>query len=185
MASGTYLPCWAVRSSAAKKETSPATEEKSPAEEASLSEEASPAEEIGLLEEKRPAEEPKSPAEETSPAEEPKSPAEEASLSEGMSVSPDAAGDIIGCVGLLLYREFPSPDNATGRCAFVTNLFVSPQARHHGVGYALMNWATQEARRRQCGKIFLEVNPPAQGIFSALGYQAMDGYLRLPADEEP
>lgn len=84
-----------------------------------------------------------------------------------------------GCVALLLHDEMPAPDNATGRCAYVTNLFVMPPWRGHGAGYALMQWATQEALRRGCGKIFLEANPPAQGIFSALGYEEMGGYLRL------
>jgi hypothetical protein len=33
----------------------------------------------------------------------------------------------IGCGGLCLYNEMPSPDNPTGKCAYLMNVYVRPE----------------------------------------------------------
>ena len=41
-------------------------------------------------------------------------------------------GEIVGCGGLCLYDEMPSPDNPTGHCAYLMNIYVRPEHQGHG-----------------------------------------------------
>ena len=34
---------------------------------------------------------------------------------------------VIGCGGICFYREMPSPDNLTGKCAYLMNIYTPPQ----------------------------------------------------------
>ena len=43
-------------------------------------------------------------------------------------------GEIVGCGGLCLYDEMPSPDNPTGHCAYLMNIYVRPEHQGHGTG---------------------------------------------------
>ena len=38
-------------------------------------------------------------------------------------------GEIVGCGGVCLYDEMPSPDNPNGRCAYLMNIYVLPSRR--------------------------------------------------------
>jgi ribosomal-protein-alanine acetyltransferase len=77
---------------------------------------------------------------------------------------PDDA--ITGYAGLL------APDGS-GQ-ADIQTIAVSPDARRHGIGRALMVALLAEARRRRATEVFLEVradNPNAQALYASLGFQ--------------
>lgn len=40
--------------------------------------------------------------------------------------------EIVGCGGICLYHEMPSPDNLNGKCAYLMNIYTRPQFRGHG-----------------------------------------------------
>ena len=42
--------------------------------------------------------------------------------------------EIVGCGGICLYHEMPSPDNLNGKCAYLMNIYTRPQFRGHGIG---------------------------------------------------
>jgi ribosomal-protein-alanine N-acetyltransferase len=57
--------------------------------------------------------------------------------------------------------------------AEVLTLAVVPERRQQGVGAALIREAAAEARRREAGRLFLEVstrNPAARGLYQSLGF---------------
>ena len=35
--------------------------------------------------------------------------------------------EIVGCGGICLYHEMPSPDNLNGKCAYLMNIYTRPQ----------------------------------------------------------
>lgn len=91
------------------------------------------------------------------------------------------AGDtVIGCGGVCLYREMPSPDNPSGQCAYLMNIYTLPACRHSGAGRAIVTWLRQKARDRGIRKIYLESAAPARGFYKKLGFTDMDGYMQAP-----
>jgi ribosomal-protein-alanine N-acetyltransferase len=75
-------------------------------------------------------------------------------------------GRLSGYAGLL------SPRGASD--ADIQTIAVAPDARRHGLGRALMNALTAEARERGARQLFLEVradNPGAQTLYDSLGFE--------------
>jgi ribosomal-protein-alanine N-acetyltransferase len=58
--------------------------------------------------------------------------------------------------------------------ADIQTIAVSPDARRHGLGRALVVALLDEARARQSGEVFLEVradNPTARALYESLGFE--------------
>ena len=85
----------------------------------------------------------------------------------------------IGCGALCLYDEMPSPDNPTGLCAYLMNMYTVPAARKQGVAGVLVDWLVEYARKAGAGKIYLETTDDARGVYSARGFIEMEDYLKL------
>ena len=85
----------------------------------------------------------------------------------------------IGCGALCLYDEMPSPDNPSGRCAYLMNMYTVPAARRRGVAGALVDWLVAYAREAGAGKIYLETTDEARGVYAARGFVDMEDYLKL------
>jgi GNAT superfamily N-acetyltransferase len=88
-------------------------------------------------------------------------------------------GEIIGCGGVCLYHEMPSPDNASGRCAYLMNIYVQPQYRKHGYGRLVTEWLIGHAKEQGITKIYLEASTAGKLMYKHLGFSEMEGYLKL------
>ncbi|MCD7881693.1 MAG: GNAT family N-acetyltransferase [Clostridiales bacterium] len=89
-----------------------------------------------------------------------------------------AGGEIVGCGGVCLYREMPSPDNPSGKCGYLMNIYTVPAMRQQGVGKKVVQWLVQEAKDRGAEKIYLEASEQAYPLYRSLGFQDMKGYLK-------
>ncbi len=89
-----------------------------------------------------------------------------------------AGGKIVGCGGVCLYREMPSPDNPGGKCGYLMNIYTVPAMRQQGVGKKTVQWLVQEAQRWGAEKIYLEASEQAYPLYRSLGFQDMKGYLK-------
>ena len=49
-------------------------------------------------------------------------------------------GETIGCGGLCLHDEMPSPDNPLGRCAYLMNIYVREGHRGEGAGKKIVRY---------------------------------------------
>ena len=85
----------------------------------------------------------------------------------------------IGCGGLCLYDEMPSPDNPTGRCAYLMNIYVRPEYRGEGYGKDIVTWLIREAQILGITKIYLESSACAKPMYSQLGFMDMKDYMKL------
>lgn len=71
----------------------------------------------------------------------------------------------------------------------IANLAVTQASRGCGVGTALVEASLAEARRRQCGTLFLEVresNAPARRLYARHGFEEVGrrrGYYRHPTED--
>lgn len=102
-------------------------------------------------------------------------------LANGTHIAVIAGMDVhdVGCASVCLQRELPSPDNPTGLCAYVMNVYVRPQARRHGVAHAMVRYLTDKARNLGCGKIWLESTDSALSIYTDLGFEPQKHIMKL------
>ncbi len=88
-------------------------------------------------------------------------------------------GEVIGCGGVCLYQEMPSPDNPSGGCACLMNIYTRPAFRGHGVGRRIVEWLIAQARQRGITKIYLEASASGRPLYEKMGFSDMSGYLQL------
>ncbi|MCC8161672.1 MAG: GNAT family N-acetyltransferase, partial [Lachnospiraceae bacterium] len=83
------------------------------------------------------------------------------------------------------YQEMPSPDNLTGRCAYLMNVYTIPAMRRRGIRKVVVEWLLQEAKRCGAGKIYLEASESAYPLYKEIGFCEMDGYLKYMKEDAP
>jgi len=88
-------------------------------------------------------------------------------------------GVIIGCGGICLYSEMPSPDNPSGRCAYLMNIYTREAFRSAGVGRKTVAWLIGKAREQEITKIYLESTDGARSMYEGLGFVPIGNYLKL------
>ena len=86
---------------------------------------------------------------------------------------------IVGCGGMCLYQEMPSPDNPNGKCAYRMNIYARPQFRRHGIGNTVVRWLIRQAQRRGITKIYLETSEDGRPLYQEIGFTDMSGYMKL------
>ena len=85
----------------------------------------------------------------------------------------------VGCGAICLHDEMPSPDNRSGSCAYIMNVYTRQEARGKGVASAVMARLVEEARRMGAEKIYLEASDMATPLYASLGFAPMEGMMRL------
>lgn len=83
-----------------------------------------------------------------------------------------------GCGAVCLSEELPSPDNPTGKCAYLMNIYVRKGSRNHGMAHKIVERLILEARKRGCGKIYLESTPEAKPVYTSLGFKDMPDMMK-------
>ena len=87
-------------------------------------------------------------------------------------------GEECGCGGVCLTDELPSPDNPSGRCAYLMNIYVREAFRNRGVAHLIVTHLIEEAKRRGCGKIYLESTADGKPVYTSLGFKDMPDMMK-------
>lgn len=87
-------------------------------------------------------------------------------------------GVACGCGAICLGSELPSPDNPTGRCAYLMNIYVRKAFRKHGVAHVIVRRLIDEAKARGCEKIYLETTPDGRPVYASLGFRDMPDMMK-------
>lgn len=88
-------------------------------------------------------------------------------------------GEDCGCGAVCLTEELPSPDNPSGRCAYLMNIYVREGYRNKGIAHAIVGRLVEEVRKRQCGKIYLESTPDGRPVYQSIGFRDMPDMMKL------
>lgn len=88
-------------------------------------------------------------------------------------------GTILGCGGVCFQQEMPSPDNPSGQCAYLMNIYVRASYRGHGAGREIVTWLIRQARERGITKIYLETTAAGRRLYQGLGFADMADYMIL------
>lgn len=88
-------------------------------------------------------------------------------------------GQRVGCGGICLQQEIPSPDNPTGRCAYLMNIYIRSSYRRLHIGTALVSWLVEQAKRQGAGKIYLETSDAGRAMYRRLRFEEMKDMMKL------
>lgn len=86
---------------------------------------------------------------------------------------------VVGCGGLCLYQEMPSPDNLTGQCAYLMNIYTREEYRKQGVGKAVAMWLVDYAKKKGITKIYLETSVWGRPLYESLGFHDMQDFMKM------
>lgn len=96
-----------------------------------------------------------------------------------IAVFAEMNGATAGCGGLCLYREMPSPDNPSGKCAYLMNIYTREEYRGHGVGNTIVRWLVDCAKEQGITKIYLEASECGRALYENIGFRDMQDYMKL------
>ncbi len=88
-------------------------------------------------------------------------------------------GEECGCGGVCFTDELPSPDNPTGRCAYLMNIYVRDQFRRHGIAHKIVARLIEESSYRGCGKIYLETTDKGRPVYQSLGFRDLPDIMKF------
>ena len=88
-----------------------------------------------------------------------------------------------GCGGICLTEELPSPDNPTGKCAYLMNIYVRKEYRSNGIAHKIVSRLVEEAKNRKCGKIYLETTADGKPVYLSLGFRDMSDMMKYYGTE--
>lgn len=88
-----------------------------------------------------------------------------------------------GCGGICFSEELPSPDNPTGKCAYLMNIYVREQFRRKGVAHRIVSRLLDEAKNKKCGKIYLETTAEGKSVYASLGFRDMADMMKYDDKE--
>lgn len=88
-------------------------------------------------------------------------------------------GEEAGCGSICLSDELPSPDNTTGKCGYLMNIYVKEKYREHGIGHAIVSRLVEEAKIRNCKKIYLETTSDGRPVYESLGFHDLPDMMKL------
>lgn len=87
-------------------------------------------------------------------------------------------GTDAGCGAICLSDELPSPDNPSGHCAYLMNIYVRKNYRSRGIGRQMVEWLVTKAREMGCYKIYLETTDTAHSLYNSAGFKELPGIMK-------
>lgn len=87
-------------------------------------------------------------------------------------------GTDCGCGGICFSDELPSPDNPSGKCAYLMNIYVREAFRKHGIAHKIVLRLIEEAKKHNCGKIYLETTAEGKRVYTSLGFREMADMMK-------
>lgn len=91
--------------------------------------------------------------------------------------------EIVGCGGICFSHEMPSPENPSGQCAYLMNIYTRPASRKQGIGRAIVRWLIAQALDRHITKIYLETSRKGQSMYQHMGFQLMSDMMKFESEE--
>lgn len=84
-----------------------------------------------------------------------------------------------GCGSICLYDELPSPDNPSGKCGYLMNIYVRERYREMGIGHAIVRKLVEEAKQHGCNKIYLETTAEGRPVYESMGFHDLPDMMKL------
>lgn len=92
-------------------------------------------------------------------------------------------GEECGCGAVCFSDELPSPDNSTGRCAYLMNIYVREPFRNKGIAHHIVRRLVDEAHLQGCEKIYLETTAGGKSLYLSSGFSEMRDMMKYDGNE--
>ena len=87
-----------------------------------------------------------------------------------------------GCGAVCFTDELPSPDNPSGKCAYLMNIYVREAFRRHGLAHKIVSRLIEVERSRDCWKIYLETTDDGRPVYQSLGFRDFPDMMKYHND---
>lgn len=91
----------------------------------------------------------------------------------------EAEGRVVSTSGMMLFRRPPSWTNASGREAYVMNMYTEPAWRGQGLATALLGEIIAFVRATDARRIWLHATPAGRPVYEKAGFVAHHGEMEL------
>lgn len=95
-----------------------------------------------------------------------------------LAVVAEVDGHEAGCGSVCFTEELPSPDNPTGLCAYLMNIYVRAEYRNRGLAHLIVRRLMAESVERRCAKIYLEATAAAKPVYRDSGFFEMQDMMK-------
>ena len=93
-------------------------------------------------------------------------------------------GEDAGCGAVCLTEELPSPDNRTGKCAYLMNIYVREPFRNRGIAHRIVSHLIEVAKDHGCEKIYLETTSEGKPVYVSLGFKDMPDMMKYYGNKD-
>ena len=94
----------------------------------------------------------------------------------------DDGKQLLGHVCVQLFEKIPNPVNESEVHAYMTNFYVVPEMRGHGLGRKLLNRALSWCRAQGADSIFLWATPESRSLYRRCGFIQPADVLEIRAN---
>lgn len=84
----------------------------------------------------------------------------------------------VGCGGLCLQKEMPSPDNTNGKCGYLMNIYIRKEYRRRQIGKQVVQWLVERAKELDVSKLTLETTANGLPLYEHLGFEIITDYMK-------
>ena len=97
----------------------------------------------------------------------------------------DDGKELLGHVCVQLFEKIPNPVNEPEFHAYVTNFYIVPELRNHGLGGRLLKKALYWCRRQGIDAVILWATPGSRSLYRRCGLLESAGIFELRGDAPP
>lgn len=87
--------------------------------------------------------------------------------------------EVVGAGGVSFFRVMPTFHNATGKKAYIMNMYTKPEYRRRGIAYKTLDLLVAEARKRGIKVISLEATKMGRALYEKYGFVKMNDEMEL------
>ena len=96
----------------------------------------------------------------------------------------DEAGEVAATGGITFFALMPTPEDETGKRAFIMNLRTYANHRRQGLGTLILDALVNEAKQRNVTNIQIEASKMGEKLYSHYGFAPMTYVMYLPKEKQ-
>lgn len=88
--------------------------------------------------------------------------------------------EFVGAGGVSFFQVMPTYHNATGRKAYIMNMYTKPEYRRRGIAYKTLDLLVAAAKKNGVSAISLEATDMGRPLYEKYGFVKMKDEMELP-----
>ena len=88
-------------------------------------------------------------------------------------------GEIVSTAGVCFYNYPPTFRNATGKIAYLTNVYTKDEFRNRGIATDLLKHIMDEINSEKCGITRLHASSQGRRMYERMGFTDDEGFMSL------